>query len=101
MRTVLTLLMILATAAAPCPAPEAQAIKPFTIAVPEASLADPRDRLAKSRADLRAGHERSMRQVRSIMGEHYRALNRVLTPEECVIFKHMVEAKKASALKQP
>jgi hypothetical protein len=67
----------------------------------EAQVEQMRPAIAKSRADLRASHERSMREVWSIMGEHYRALNRVLTPEQRVVFEQMVEEKKEAAAKQP
>jgi hypothetical protein len=67
----------------------------------EAQVEQMRPAMAKSRSDLRASHERSMREVWSIMGEHYRSLNRVLTPEQRVIFEQMVEEKKEAASKQP
>jgi hypothetical protein len=67
----------------------------------EAQVEQMRPAIAKSRADLRASHERSMREVWNIMGEHYRALNRVLTPEQRVVFEQMVEEKKEAAAKQP
>ena len=67
----------------------------------EAQVEQMRPAIAKSRSDLRASHERSMREVWSIMGEHYRSLNRVLTPEQRVIFQQMVEEKKGGAAKQP
>jgi hypothetical protein len=60
-----------------------------------------RPALEKTRADLRACRERATRDVWSIMGEHYRALNRVLTPAQREIFQQMIEEKKAEAWPAP
>ena len=58
-----------------------------------------RPSVEKARAGLRASHERSVREVWTIMGEHYRALNRVLTPEQRLVFRQMLEEKKGAAAK--
>jgi hypothetical protein len=55
-----------------------------------------RPSVEKTRTSLRASQQRATREVWTIMGEHYRALNRVLTPEQRVIFQQMIEEKKAA-----
>jgi hypothetical protein len=60
-----------------------------------------RPALDKTRADLRASHERTTREVWRIMGEHYQALNRLLTAEQQVVFRQMVEERRLEALKTP
>jgi len=67
----------------------------------EAQIEQMRPAIAKSRSDLRASHERSMREVWSIMGQHYRSLNRVLTPEQRVVFEQMVEEKNGVGANHP
>ncbi len=56
-----------------------------------------RPSVEKTRTSLRASQERATREVWTIMGEHYRDLHRVLTPEQRLIFQQMIEEKKPTA----
>jgi Spy/CpxP family protein refolding chaperone len=56
-------------------------------------LAQMQPAFEKTRRDLRATREQAAREVRRIMGEHYRALCSVLTPEQLEVFQHLVEER--------
>lgn len=60
-----------------------------------------RPALEKTRAELNASRERATREVWHIMGEHYQALYRLLTPEQQAVFQQMIEERKAEAGKKP
>lgn len=67
----------------------------------DAQIEQLRPALEKTRADLYASRERATREVWHIMGEHYQALHRLLTPEQQAVFQQMLQERKAEAGKVP